>query len=577
MSRRSHRVFGIVLLAMVWALAACAPAAPPRTQPADSEGGERPAAASRTLVMAVNTEVSTLSPKMLGPTNPERTTRIFSAGLSLVDARGEVRPYIAEALPQLNSDTWHVFPDGRMETTWRLRPGLAWHDGTPLTAEDFTFAFRVYTSPLGVFSAKPQDLMAQVVARDPTTLVITWSRSYPEAAQLTSTEFGPLPRHLLESEFAAYEQDPTTRDLFLARRYWTTEFVGNGPFRLTAWEAGAHMEGIAFDAHPLGRPKIDRVMIRFIMDDNVAFTNLLAESVHLSMIQLLPFEQGLLLEREWASNRRGVVIYQATSTMNVAIQHRPEYGHRALADLRVRRALAHGIDREGLNEALFSGKGPIVHSFVAPEAPIYPEVDRALVKYLYDPRRLEALMIEAGFRRDREGLFANEAGERFSLPYWVTYSTQLERQLAIMTDTWRQAGVEVQPYVIPGAQARDNQVRSTFPGLLGHGVSPATTSALETFSSDQIGSPSTRWGGQNRGGWSNHEYDRLLGAYSSTLDRAARNQHAVTMFRLMSEEVANYPLFRDLGTIVHLSIVKGPTGQVPEGLAHWNIHEWEIS
>ncbi|MDR7520755.1 MAG: hypothetical protein QN123_14465, partial [Armatimonadota bacterium] len=82
---------------------------------------------------------------------------------------------------------------------------------------------------------------------------------------------------------------------------------------------------------------------------------------------------------------------------------------------------------------------------------------------------------------------------------------------------------------------------------------------------------------QNRGGWSNHEYDRLLGAYSSTLDRAARNQHAVTMFRLMSEEVANYPLFRDLGTIVHLSIVKGPTGQVPEGLAHWNIHEWEIS
>jgi ABC-type transport system substrate-binding protein len=231
---------------MLATLAACAPAAAPRPQSAG--GGEsdgRPAAAPRTLVMAVNTEVGTLSPKMLGPTNPERTTRIFSAGLSLVDAKGEVRPYIAEALPQLNTDTWRVSPDGRMETTWKLRPGLTWHDGTPLTAEDFAFAYRVYTSPLGVFSAKPQDLMTEVTSRDPSTLVIAWSRTYPDAAQLTSTEFGPLPRHLLESGFATYEQDPNTRDQFLAHRYWTTEFVGNGPFRLTSWEAGAHMEGWA--------------------------------------------------------------------------------------------------------------------------------------------------------------------------------------------------------------------------------------------------------------------------------------------------------------------------------------------
>jgi peptide/nickel transport system substrate-binding protein len=573
----ARRLYCVPLVAVLVLLAACAPTETRQQGGATGERRDTPAAAPRTLVMAVNTEVGTLSPKMLGPTNPERTTRIFNAGLSLVDARGEVRPYMAESLPRLETETWRVSPDGRMETTWKLRPGLTWHDGTPLTAEDFVFAHRVYTSPLGVFSAKPQDLISEVIARDPSTLVITWSRAYPDAAQLTSTEFGPLPRHLLESGFVGYEQDPATRDAFLAHRYWTTEFVGNGPFRLTIWEAGAHMEGVAFDAHPLGKPKIDRVMIRFITDDNIAFTNLLAESVHFSMIQLLPFEQGLVLEREWESNRRGVVIYQATSTMNVAIQLRPEYGHRALADVRVRRALAHGIDREALNEALFSGKGPIVHSFVAPEAPIYPEVDRAVVKYPYDPRRLEQLMGEAGFRRDREGLFANEAGERFNPAYWVTFSTQLERQLAIMTDTWRQAGVEFQPYIIPGPQARDNQVRSTFPGLLGHGVSPSTTSALETFSSDQIPAPATRWGGQNRGGWSNAQYDRLLAAYSGTLDRAPRNQHAVQMFQLMSEELPNYPLFQDLGTIVHLSTVKGPTGQAPEGLAHWNIHEWELS
>jgi peptide/nickel transport system substrate-binding protein len=564
------------LIALILTVAACTPGAPRDQAPAVQ--GERPASGPRTLVMAVNTEVQTLNPKMLGPTNPERTTRIFNAGLSLVDAQGEVRPYMAETLPQLNSDTWRVFPDGRMETVWRLRPGLSWHDGTPLTADDFAFAYRVYSSPLGVFSAKPQDLMADVSARDTRTLAISWSRSYPDAAQLTSTEFGPLPRHLLEAGFSAYLQEPANNEAFLAHRYWTTEFMGNGPFRLTGWDVGTQMEGAAFDGHPLGRPKIDRVVIRFFSDDNVTLTNMLAENVHLTMIQTLPFEQGFLLERSWESTRRGTVFYQATSTQTVAVQHRPEFvGYRALTDVRVRRGLAHGIDREALNEALFSGKGPIVHSWVDPQHPIFPDVERAITKYPYNPRRLDQLLTEAGLRRGGGGFFLTESGERFQPTLWVTFSTQLERQLAIMTDTWRQAGVDFQPYVIPGAQARDNQFRSTFPGLLGYGVSPATISALETFTTDQIGTAANRWGGQNRGGWPSPEYDRLLASFHSTLEPTARWRHAVDMLKLMSDEAPAFPAFRDQGTITHLAVLKGPQRQVPEALAHWNIHEWELA
>ncbi|MPZ12879.1 MAG: hypothetical protein GEU73_00365 [Chloroflexi bacterium] len=274
------------LSTLVLMLAACTPTSGPREQAAEPVQQQ---SASRALVMAVNTEVKTLAAKMLGPTNPERTTRIFNAGLSLVDAQGVVRPYMAEALPQLNSDSWRVFPDGRMETTWKLRPGLTWHDGTPLSAEDFAFGYRVYTSPLAVFSAKPQHLMSEVSAPDPTTLIITWSRSYPDATQLSSTEFGPLPRHLLEPQFSSYLQDAANPEPFLALRYWSTEFVGNGPFRLASWDAGIQMEGAAFDGHPLGRPKIDRVVIRFFTDNNVTLTNILAGNVDLTMIQTLPF------------------------------------------------------------------------------------------------------------------------------------------------------------------------------------------------------------------------------------------------------------------------------------------------
>src|SRR3954451_1509499 len=56
---------------------------------------------------------------------------IFNATLVLADERGRPMPYLAENLPQLDSDTWKVFPDGTMETIYRLKPNLVWHDGRP--------------------------------------------------------------------------------------------------------------------------------------------------------------------------------------------------------------------------------------------------------------------------------------------------------------------------------------------------------------------------------------------------------------------------------------------------------------
>src|SRR5439155_24643675 len=75
------------------------------------------------------------------------TLRLLNATLAATDKSGVPQPYLVEALPQLNTDTWRVFPDGRMETVYRLKPGLVWHDGTALTADDILFTWRVLTKP----------------------------------------------------------------------------------------------------------------------------------------------------------------------------------------------------------------------------------------------------------------------------------------------------------------------------------------------------------------------------------------------------------------------------------------------
>lgn len=124
---------------------------------ASTAGATSPA---RTLTLIGRVEPAHLIPKVQvsGSGAASGTTkRLFNATLAITDDAETPHPYLADQLPQLNSDSWRVFPDGRMETTYRLAPNLTWHNGEPLQAEDFAFAQRVYSDPdTGGFTPVPQ-------------------------------------------------------------------------------------------------------------------------------------------------------------------------------------------------------------------------------------------------------------------------------------------------------------------------------------------------------------------------------------------------------------------------------------
>jgi peptide/nickel transport system substrate-binding protein len=195
---------------------------------------------------------------------------MLNAFLDLYDDQARPIPYLAEALPVLNTDSWIVFPDGRMETRYRLKPNLVWHDGAPLTADDFVFAFHV-SPPANGFrtGVVPYTLMQEVVAADSRSLVIRWNSIYPDAGvlHLGDVKFGlvPLPRHILEPTFNQ------SVEAFQGHPYWSHEFVGAGPFKLDRWELGSRLEAVAFDQHVLGRPRIDRIRLLFVSDFNTSF------------------------------------------------------------------------------------------------------------------------------------------------------------------------------------------------------------------------------------------------------------------------------------------------------------------
>lgn len=544
-------------------------------------GSDRAATArtpSRTLVMVDRHEPTDLHAKILAMGGSNRTKRIFNAYLAVLDNQALLHPYLAESLPQLNTDAWRVFPDGSMETTYRLRSGTIWQDGAPLTAADFVFGIRVYQNPLlGVFSSTPQGLVAEVTAPDDRTLVIRWRTPYPDAGALAENALDPLPKHILEPAYQAVAQDQSTRDAFLNHLFWTSQYVGAGPYHLDRWDQGIAMEASAFDGHILGKPKIDRIVYRFMSDEETILANVLAGEIQFTAETSLRFEQGLVLQRDWVPSNKGSVIFQPTAPLYNIVQFRPEYQKTpALLDARVRKALVHGIDRQGLNEVLYEGDTTTADTFVSRRVGYYAQVDSLVAKYPYDPRRSEQILNEAGFTRDRDGLFADGSGARFRPDFEVLESLDYERVGSVMNDGWRRAGIDVQYSVLPNAQVRVNEVRHMFPGIATPGSGSADERAVMTnFISAQIGTPANRWSGSNRGGWASAAYDRLFDGFNTTLDPKERTGVVAQAMKLLSDEVPAFPLYYNVYVLAVAAGLHGPGLSAPGATNFWNLHEWD--
>ncbi len=555
--------------------------APPSGKPSAQNGTTAEAPPSRTMTMVVRYEVTDLAPKIPGSSSPVVTKRLFNASLAMVDAQGTARPYLAEALPQLNTDSWRVLPDGRMETTYKLRPNLTWHDGRPLTADDFAFAARVYTAPqLTIFTPNPQDRIDRVLAPDPRTVVIQWKLVYPDAGALIYGDLDPLPRHILEGHMAALEEGTMAPDAFVNLSFWTVDYIGAGPYRLDRWMQGSQFESTAFGGYALGRPKIDRVIVRVIGDENTTLSTVLAGNADFTADFTLRFEHGVVLQREWEASGKGKVVFKPSSSVSQMVQLRPEYvAHSGQLDARVRRALAQTIDRDAINTGLFEGQGYTEASLVPPTVSYYKDVEAVISKYPYDVRRSEQYMTEAGWVKDRDGFYVTASGDRFKTDVRVTAGPEFERGQAILIDTWKRAGFEVTGSILAAAEARDREARQTFPGMASRGGGYEERS----LTTADIGSAVNRWTGDNRGGWSNADYDRLFTEFATTIDRAERTRISVQMLKIISDEVPVYPMYLGLQVNTQVAGLSGPdpgtagfATLTPGTLPYWNIGNWQL-
>ena len=560
----------VSLLAVV--LVGCAP--PGGGTQSGGSGSTGTSQIQRTLVVISRGELPSLAARPFaafsGSLDPP--VRLFNAGLDHIDELETPHPYLAEALPSLNTDSWQIFPDGRMVTTWKLRPGLTWHDGQPLRADDFVFAHRVYSTPeFGQAGIKPSRQIEEVQAPDDRTVVIRWRQPFSDANRMDvgKVSLPPLPRHILDGPLQQLDAAG-----FVNHSFWTLDYVGAGPYRVEKWEPGAFIDATAFAGHALGKPKIERLRLSFVPDPSTALANMMSGDAHYIADFVLGYDEALTLEQAWG--RDGGTVFYAPALIRISqIQQRPEYTNpRALLDVRVRRALPYAFDIPGVLEVFTGGKGVVTHTLTSPRIDYYPTIERAITRRDHDPRTAQRLLEEAGMTRGSDGFYAGPGGQPFKMDLWNTGGSVFERENQILAESLRRAGIDATGRTFGPAQLRDAEARALTAGMFTGG---AGNDRLSEYSSEAIPKPENRWQGNNRGAWDNPEYERLFQAYNSTIGQPERIQQIAQMERQLNEDVGAIPHYFTVVVTANVGNLRGPVARMtPDApLAIQKSHLWE--
>jgi peptide/nickel transport system substrate-binding protein len=546
---------------------ACAPAAPPA--PAPSNGVSAPATGSRRpVIVAFPVEPPQIEPSMGAGLGNREISAITSAFLANLGPGQEPFPYLAEELPSLEKGSWRLLPNGEMETTYRLRRQATWHDGHRLTAGDFVFGHQMHLDPdLPVRFVDVDRRIREIRAVDDETLYIHWKEPFFRAGSVHGPYLAPLPRHTLADLYA------NDKEAFINGPHWREQFVGAGPYRIERWEPGVELELRAHDGFVLGKPSIERMVLKFIPDVNVVMANLLSGNVDLGISGLLSLAQTTAMEQ---SGWGGRTEYWSGIPRFLEFQTR-DWGdlRTEVLDVRVRRAAGHAVDRKAIVDGLYAGRARVHHIWLWPEDPAYPAAERAAPRYEYDPARATTLLREAGWVRQADGTVRGASGQAMHWPI-LNESGEIEQlEAAVLADHLKAIGITSEIRRMTFAEQRDGEFRSKFPAVAYNRRNLDYDGMV--WVRERMSLPENRWAGSNRSGYVNPVVDELWPRMTATIDKAQREALLIEAVKLISEDAVIIPTHLQVDAMAFadgLTGIREPALGAPGGTV-WNTWEWK--
>ncbi|HEY8310639.1 MAG TPA: peptide ABC transporter substrate-binding protein, partial [Gemmatimonadaceae bacterium] len=429
-----------------------------------------------------------------------------------------------------------ISADGK-SITFKLRHGVKWQDGKPFTSADVAFTVALILNPkTNIATRDGWDKITKVDTPDAYTVIFHLSQPYAVFMNKFFTPIGNpavLPKHLLEG------QDPNTTA-------YNRLPVGTGPFKYVRW---ARNSEVVMEANPLywgGKPKLNRVVFKVIPDSNTAASELKTHEIDAFV-------------RVPASMWQDV---KATPDTITDSHDTTSYGHvdfnlqnPALADVRVRQALAYAIDKKLLWEKVDHESGYLSGSMVTHLSDMY---DPNAPQYPFDIAKAQALLDEAGWKMGADGV-RHKGNDALHFTFAGNVGNPgLDARVALIQSWYKQIGVTIEYHRYQTNQLFANYAAGGIVATRKYDLaSYAWSVAPEPDPTNLVACSMISPKGQNYMAYCNPRVDSLLADAISHYSRDRRRKDLIEVQELLGKDVPFVVLSQRTDHITYNSDVRG--------------------
>ena len=473
-------------------------------------------------------------------------SRIFYEPLASFGPDGSLVPILAREIPSVENGG--VARDG-LSVTWKLKPGVAWHDGKPFTADDIVFTWEYTADPatgsprLGI----SQDL-ERVEQLDRHTVRFVFKN--PTAYWATQgCGWGlVLPRHVFEPFKGAKARDAPAN----------LRPVGTGPYRIADFKPGDVIRAdLNAHYHVPNRPFFDTLEVKG-GGDAVSAARAVLQTGEYDFAPIT-VDDDVLRRLEDPSSKGHVEISFAGSVAMIQVNQadpRTEVDgerssvkvrHPLLTDPAVRQALPLLVDRASIQEHVYGRQGIATANMVnAP--PRFVSKNR---RGEFSVDKANQILDAAGWKRGPDGIRAKD-GKKLKLLFQASINTRSQKIQQILKQAAAKAGIEIELKTVPAATffGSDPANPDTYTHFYADlqlisypwSAGPDPERLLSLFASWNIPQKHNKWQGYNVPRWRSEEYDSLFRAAQRELDPATRAVKFIRLHDLLVQGEAVIPL-----------------------------------
>ena len=505
-----------------------------------------------------------LNPHFATGTKDQDGSRLFYEPLAGWNEDGELVAILAAELP--SRDNGGLAPDGKT-VTWKIKQGVKWHDGAPLTADDVVFTWAYARDPATAAITVGSYNKIEVEKVDDHTVRVQFQQASPFWADPFVGNYGMiLPKHLFGDYSGAKSRDAPTN----------LSPVGTGPYKFKAFRPGDMVAGeINTEYHVENRPYFDAFELKG-GGDAVSAARAVLQTGEYDYAWNLQVEDEVLTRLEKGGKGQVRIIESAGiehiqcnfTDPNVEVDGERsslKTKHPTLSDPAVRQALSLLLDRDSVQKFIYGRTGVSTANFINnPKQFRSPNTTKE-----FSVEKANDLLDKAGWQKGADGIRSKD-GKALKFIFQTSINQPRQKTQQVFKQACQKAGIdlELKSVVASVYFSSDTANPDTYPhfyaDLQMYNTSPDRPDPalfLQIFLSSEAAQKVNKWQGRNIMRWQNKEFDETWAKSEKELDPVKRAQLLITCNDLPVKDWVVLPIvYRPKVSGANLKLHAAPSG-----------------